>query len=129
MSAQTKRVVPFPQRPSPTPTRTQAKAPAPKDKTKVRPGIRFLVISVLTVYLLVAGSALIKQEMRMRDLMGRYRAVEQQQQLLQADNERLRQEIDRLKNDRAYIEQLAREMGMVKPSDVIYLPVTPQQGP
>ena len=40
---------------------------------------------------------------------------------LKAENENLRQEIERLKNDRAYIERLAREeLGMVKNGELVY---------
>lgn len=40
---------------------------------------------------------------------------------LKAANENLREEMQRLKTDNRYIEEIARkELGMVKPTDVIY---------
>lgn len=41
--------------------------------------------------------------------------------LLTTENENLREEMQRLKTDNRYIEEIARkELGMVKPTDVIY---------
>ncbi|MBI5894220.1 MAG: septum formation initiator family protein [Deltaproteobacteria bacterium] len=41
--------------------------------------------------------------------------------LLKTANENLREEMQRLKTDNRYIEEIARkELGMVKPTDVIY---------
>ncbi|NLW16764.1 MAG: septum formation initiator family protein [Firmicutes bacterium] len=66
-----------------------------------------------------------RQERRMRILATRYEELLRRQQELQADNERLQGQIQRLLEDPAYLERLAREMGMVKPGDTIYLSSDP----
>lgn len=48
-------------------------------------------------------------------------AVEEQ---LQTSNDSIGRQIDSLTKDPAYLEQLARKMGLVKPNDTIYLPVS-----
>lgn len=65
----------------------------------------------------------------MRDLAGRYAELSAKQETLTKQNEVLREQIDRLLHDPGYIEQLAREMGMVKPGDTVYLPADQPDGP
>ncbi len=65
----------------------------------------------------------------MRDLAGRYATLTAKHETLTSQNSKLREQIDRLLNDPSYIEQLAREMGMVKPGDTVYIPSDQSDGP
>ncbi len=64
----------------------------------------------------------------MRALVTRCEELLRRQQQLQADNQLLQEQIERLLTDPAYLERLAREMGMVKPNDTIYVSTDPKGG-
>lgn len=63
--------------------------------------------------------------MRMRQLHQRFDQLTAVREQLLASNQSISQQIESLTKDPTYLEQLAREMGMVKPSDTVYLPVSP----
>lgn len=63
----------------------------------------------------------------MRQLRQSYSQLTAVQEQLQTSNDSIQRQIDSLTKDPAYLEQLARQMGMVKPSDTIYLPVSPSR--
>lgn len=62
-----------------------------------------------------------RQEKRLQGLTARYEELLEQQEDLQKDKELMQEQINRLQQDPLYLEQLAREMGMVKPNDTIYV--------
>lgn len=82
-----------------------------------------VILLCTALYLIWAGSQLIRQEMRMRELRQSYDQLLAAQESLQQTNESLQSQIEGLANDPAFLEQLARQMGMVKPKDTIYLPI------
>lgn len=54
-------------------------------------------------------------------LQGELKAIEQHNAKLQTDNDELRHEIERLKHDLKYIEELARaELGLLKDGERVY---------
>lgn len=110
-----RQIVPFPVTPGKTSKR-------PRAKVKLR-WPRLLVFALLLIYFVCAGAQWVRQELRVRALKEQYEEMLLQLQNLHADNKQLQQQIERLQNDPNYLEQLAREMGMVKPGDTIYLPV------
>lgn len=116
MPNRARQIIPFPKTQE---TRQQAKA------TKRRRWPVLLLCSLLSIYLVCAGIQWVRQEMRLRALTVQYEEMLGRQQQLQADNELLQQQIQRLLEDPFYLEQLAREMGMVKPGDTIYLSSDP----
>ncbi|NLY54461.1 MAG: septum formation initiator family protein [Firmicutes bacterium] len=115
MPNRARQIVPFPVSPGKTSKR-------PRNKVKLR-WPRLLVFALLLTYFACAGVQWVRQEMRMRALKQQYEALLIEMQRLHADNKLLQQQIERLQNDPTYLEQLAREMGMVKPGDTIYLPI------
>lgn len=119
MSASAPRIVQFP---AFGVSRNQGQSKRPQVERR-RPWLRVAVLLCAAVYLLWAGSQLIRQEVRMRQLQESYQQLITAQKQLQLTNESLQTQIDGLANDPAYLEQLARQMGMVKPTDTIYLPV------
>lgn len=58
----------------------------------------------------------------MSELRQSYQQLLAAQESLQETNQSLQRQIESLTNEPAFLEQLARQMGMVKPSDTIYLP-------
>lgn len=112
MPNRARQIIPFPKV---TTTRQPAKAP----KRKRWPVI--LLCSLLTLYLVGAGVQWARQEVRLRALTAQYEEMLLRQQQLQVSNEMLQQRIQSLLKDPSYLEQLAREMGMVRPGDTIYL--------
>jgi len=123
MQAQQNGVVQFPVQKNRLPTARSRKAPK---KSRL---IRLLVVGVLIGYLLWAGTQLAAQERRMRDLAGRYAELSAKQETLIRQNSALEEQIEKLLHDPRYIEQLAREMGMVKPDDTVYVPADRPGGP
>jgi cell division protein FtsB len=90
-------------------------------------------------YLLIAGVALVGilgfSLFGKSGLINLYRARQEEQELkarvaeLKDENQKLREEIERLTSDPKYLEKVAREeLGMVKPDEVVFhLPDTPGQ--
>ncbi len=121
MPNRARQIIPFPNTP-------RARTPSTRRQAKTTTKLRWPVIIlclVLSAYFLCAGVQWVRQERRMRILATRYEELLRRQQELQADNERLQGQIQRLLEDPAYLERLAREMGMVKPGDTIYLSSDP----
>lgn len=116
MPNRARQIIPFPKTPN---ARPQART----NKRRRWPVI--LLCSLLSVYLVCAGVQWVRQEIRLRALTTQYEDMLTRQQQLQADNELLQRQIQRLLEDPFYLEQLAREMGMVKPGDTIYLSSDP----
>lgn len=97
--------------------RRARRAARPKRRFRFRPGRWLALAGVL--YLLFTFADQEFHLFKMRAEMARLR---EQIRQVQADNERLRQEIQRLNED-AYIEKAAREeLGMVKANETIYIP-------
>lgn len=117
MPASSPRVVQFP---SAKPSQSQVKQRRPKAKR--RPWLRAVLLLSAALYLVWAGSQLIRQEVRMSELRQSYQQLLAAQESLQETNQSLQRQIESLTNEPAFLEQLARQMGMVKPSDTIYLP-------
>lgn len=117
MPNRARQIIPFPNAPVKTSVRPQAK---PRRRWSL-----ILVCALLSIYLVCSGVQWVRQEIRLRALVAQYEELVRQQQELQAGNELLQQQIDRLRQDPVYLEQLAREMGMVKPGDTIYLSIDP----
>lgn len=118
MPNRARQIIPFPKteigRP---PVKVKAKATVTKRR---RWPVLFLCV-ILTVYLVAAGAQWVRQERRLRDLTAQYEAMLVRQQQLHNHNELMQQQIQRLLEDPVYLEQLAREMGMVRPGDTIYI--------
>ncbi len=124
MPNRARQIIPFPQ----TPVKTKAK-PSTRHQAKTKTTRRrwpvILVCTLLSAYLVCLGIQWVRQELRLRALVAQYEELLGRQQELQAEKELLQQQIDRLLEDPVYLEQLAREMGMVKPGDTIYVPSDP----
>ncbi|HBK86446.1 MAG TPA: hypothetical protein DDZ53_10490 [Firmicutes bacterium] len=118
MPNKARQIIPFPK----TPIKSTVR---PQEKAKRRWPLIF-VCTLLVIYLAGAGVQWVRQELRMRALIAQCEELLKQQKELQVENEVLQQQIDRLLNDPVYLEQLAREMGMVKPGDTIYLSIDPR---
>lgn len=118
MPVSAQRIVPFPSRPKPNANSIQRPRPSR------RPWLRAAVLLVTAIYLVWAGSQLVSQELRMRQLRAQYDELAVAQEELQAANDELQRKIESLNSDPDFLEQLARSMGMVKPNDTIYLPAT-----
>ena len=72
---------------------------------------------VLTLGLGVYGA---NQILRVRQMRGEIEAMEREILTLRARTDQLSHTVDRLRNDPAYIEQLAREeLGYVRPGDTV----------
>jgi len=83
------------------------------------------VIAILFILLLslVIAATLFGQRgyMHLRRLQNELKAIEQHNATLQIENGELRHEIERLKHDLKYIEELARaELGLLKEGERIY---------
>lgn len=120
MPNKAQQIIPFPKTPVKTKPSTRHQAKNTKRRWPV-----MLVCAFLSIYLVCAGVQWVRQELRLRALVTQYEELLEQQQGLQADNELLQKQIDRLLGDPVYLEQLAREMGMVKPGDTIYVSSDP----
>lgn len=116
MPNRARQIIPFPTTPN-----IQQPIKAPKRKRWPV----FLLCSLLSIYLVCAGVQWVRQETRLRALTAQYEDLVGRQQQLQGDNESLQRQIQRLLDDPLYLEQLAREMGMVRPGDTIYLSSDP----
>ncbi len=77
--------------------------------------LTFIIIMVFLTVFSDKGLVRIYQLSRERD------NIRTNSRLLKAENENLKEEMQRLKTDNRYIEEIARkELGMVKPTDIIY---------
>lgn len=83
------------------------------------------MLCVVFLYLVWAGSQLVRQEMRMQALEAQYQTLAKRQAALGEQNEALQEELYRVLHDPQFLEQLARRMGMVKPGDTVYVPARP----
>ncbi len=63
----------------------------------------------------------------MRQLKESYAELLLAQSELEYANQKILERIDSLRHDPAFLEQLARQMGMVKSNDKVYLPVDPSR--
>ena len=96
---------------------TQAETDSPKSLPR-----RLPILPVLLALLLL-GFALFGDRGILRALQaGRQKAALQEEvRQLEAANDELRQEIESLRNDRRYLEAIARkELGMVKDDELVY---------
>jgi cell division protein FtsB len=76
-----------------------------------------LIVSVM-VFFTVFGDKGLLQVYRLRSEL---REIERANRDLQQENERLRAEINNLRTNKKYIEELARrELGMVKKGEIVY---------
>lgn len=76
-----------------------------------------LVIALMFVYAVFGNRGVL----RILQAQKQKAALEQQLTALQHEHEKLREEIERLKNDKSYWEQLARtKLGMVREGELIY---------
>jgi len=83
-----------------------------------RAAILFVMVCVVLAFAVAPLRALLAQRAQLR-------ALEQQAQVLEEQNNALTQRISRL-NDPAYLERLAREcLGMVKPGETAFVIVPP----
>ncbi len=119
MPANAPRIVQFP---AAKPGQNQGQIRRPQVERR-RPWLRAAILLCTALYLIWAGSQLIRQEVRMRELRQSYERLQAAQESLQQTNESLQSQIEGLANDPEFLEQLARQMGMVKPRDTIYLPI------
>jgi cell division protein FtsB len=79
-----------------------------------------VIVMALLISMVVPFKAYLAQRSRLADM-------ERQTQLLERQNEELRQRMDRL-HDPAYLEQIAREcLGMVRPGEIPFV-VVPKGG-
>ena len=93
---------------------SRAEAAAPR----LRVTARALVLAAIVVVLGIAASVPVRQLVAQRAEIGE---LERQVQELAADRERLRAEIERLR-DPQYLERLAREcLGMVRPGEIRFV--------
>ncbi len=82
-----------------------------------------LTLALLVVIALMFVYAVFGNRGVLRILQAQKQKVQLEQQLadLQLEHEKLREEIERLKNDKSYWEQLARtKLGMVREGELIY---------
>lgn len=82
-----------------------------------------LIISLLTVLATLLAFMVFGQRgfIQLRELQRELKTIEAQNRALMHDNRQLRVEIDRLKQDMAYIEEIARrELGLVKKNETVY---------
>jgi cell division protein FtsB len=77
----------------------------------------FLIVSVM-IFFTVFGDKGLLQVYRLRSEL---REIERVNRDLQQENERLKAEINNLRTNKKYIEELARrELGMVKKGEIVY---------
>lgn len=115
MSAPQTKVIKFEQ------IRRTRRAARPKRRFRFRPG-RWLALAGILYLLFTFGD----QEFHLFKMRTEMARLRDQIRQVQTDNERLRQEIQRL-NDDAYIEKAAREeLGMVKANEITYIPAEPR---
>ncbi|MGI6359346.1 MAG: FtsB family cell division protein [Bacillota bacterium] len=119
MPASVPRIIQFPSR-RPAANQAISKRPQPNRR---RPWLRVVVLFCAALYLIWAGSQLFEQEMRMRQLQKTYAELLAAQSALEDANQQAMERIENLQNDPAFLEQLARQMGMIKSTDKVYLPV------
>lgn len=96
---------------------TQAESNSP------RPSPRRLPIVPVLLALLLLGFALFGERGILRALQASRQkaALQEEVRQLEAANAELRQEIESLRNDRRYLEAIARkELGMVKDDELVY---------
>lgn len=120
MPAKARRIIQFPAH-NPHPVYNRRKQPA----ARRRRWPRFVMLCVVFLYLVWAGSQLVRQEMRMQALEAQYQTLAKRQAALGEQNEALQEELYRVLHDPQFLEQLARRMGMVKPGDTVYVPARP----
>lgn len=76
-----------------------------------------LLITLLTVWLLFAPQGGLKFYSIKKELF----QIEQANAQLQAENQALRQETERLKTDSVYLEKVAREKGLLKRNEMVFV--------
>ena len=82
-----------------------------------------LMVILSTLVLIVFGENGLTDRKRLK---ARYRAVVSENTAIAKENARLYRQIERLKNDPAYIESIARrELGMIGSNEVIVKPLNP----
>ena len=93
------------------------------DKEPALPARKIFPLWLVLIVLAMLAFALLGDRGVLRALQSYHHKQELEQQLadIKADQERLREEIRRLRKDRDYWEQLARkELGMVREGELIY---------
>lgn len=98
--------------------RTPAPPSGPTEKSKrIWPFIVALAVVLFTLATFFGEHGIVRELQHRREKV----ALEQEVHQIETQNEALRREIEALRNDRKYIETLARrELGMVKPDEIIY---------
>ena len=82
-----------------------------------------LIVILSTLLLIVFGDNGLTDRKRLKD---RYSEVVSENTAIAKENARLYRQIERLKNDPAYIESIARrELGMIGSNEVIVKPLNP----
>ncbi len=77
----------------------------------------FLIVSVMIFFTVFGDKGLLQVYRLRREL----KEIERVNRELQQENERLRAEINNLRTNKKYIEELARrELGLVKKGEIIY---------
>lgn len=76
-----------------------------------------LLLLVILVFLLIIGYP---DYCRLKELQGELTLVENELQCLEAANTALGKEIKKLEHDPSGFEKIAREMGLVRPGEIIY---------
>jgi cell division protein FtsB len=122
MPNRARQIIPFPA----APARPNFSSARKSKHSKKQKKVVWLVCALLVVFLAAAGTQLVRQEIRMRQLMLQQEELLERQRQLQSNNESLQNQIQRLLDDPTYLEQLARQMGMVKPDDTIYIKADPE---
>lgn len=76
-------------------------------------------LAVLIVALALFGATGLRRYQKLR---AEAAAMSQQNKKFSAENKQLREEVQRLKNNKQYIQQIARdELGQIKPGETVFL--------
>lgn len=79
--------------------------------------VTLLLITILAFWLLFSPKGGLKFYSAQKELS----EIEQSNSQLQAENQTLRQEIEKLKTDSVYLEKVAREKGLLKRDEMVFV--------
>lgn len=89
--------------------------------TSGKPGFLVAAASVVVCMLAVTSVFGDRGLLEIRDLRAKEAALRGRADALEAHNEKLRDDVRRLRDDDAYLERVARErQGLVKPGETVY---------